>query len=73
MALYRSPLIVTLWPSSFLKMYGPMIPSAHKAHQTTVVKEKTTEDEEELVGVVSSDNAKDQGEKSDEIERKRKL
>ncbi|GFY27023.1 uncharacterized protein TNCV_931641 [Trichonephila clavipes] len=34
MALYRSPLIVTLWPSSFLKKYGPMIPPAHKAHQT---------------------------------------
>ncbi|GFS64951.1 alpha-2 adrenergic receptor [Trichonephila clavipes] len=33
MALYRSPLIVTLWPSLFLK-YGPMIPPAHKAHQT---------------------------------------
>ncbi|GFV02792.1 hypothetical protein TNCV_2789771 [Trichonephila clavipes] len=26
MALYRSPLTVTLWPSSFLKKYGPMIP-----------------------------------------------
>ncbi|GFX14589.1 uncharacterized protein TNCV_4015871 [Trichonephila clavipes] len=25
---------VTLWPSSFLKKYGPMIPPAHKAHQT---------------------------------------
>ncbi|GFV44115.1 adhesion G protein-coupled receptor B2 [Trichonephila clavipes] len=34
MALYRSPLTVTLWPSSFLKNYGPMIPPAHKAHQT---------------------------------------
>ncbi|GFU58017.1 hypothetical protein TNCV_3574441 [Trichonephila clavipes] len=34
MALYRSPLTVTLWPSSFLKKYGPMIPLAHKAHQT---------------------------------------
>ncbi|GFW43248.1 hypothetical protein TNCV_1350111 [Trichonephila clavipes] len=33
-ALYRSPLTVTLWPSSFLKKYGPMIPPAHKAHQT---------------------------------------
>ncbi|GFW27472.1 hypothetical protein TNCV_163151 [Trichonephila clavipes] len=33
MALYRSPSTVTLWPSSFLK-YGPMIPPAHKAHQT---------------------------------------
>ncbi|GFT55169.1 uncharacterized protein TNCV_1433511 [Trichonephila clavipes] len=33
MALYRSPLTVTLWPSSFLKKYGPMIPPAHKAHQ----------------------------------------
>ncbi|GFX07606.1 adhesion G protein-coupled receptor B2 [Trichonephila clavipes] len=32
MALYRSPLTVTLWPSSFLKK-GP-IPPAHKAHQT---------------------------------------
>ncbi|GFV10356.1 hypothetical protein TNCV_1851881 [Trichonephila clavipes] len=31
MALYRSPLTVTLWPSSFLKKYGPMIPPAHKA------------------------------------------
>ncbi|GFW54482.1 hypothetical protein TNCV_1608461 [Trichonephila clavipes] len=30
MALYRSPLIVTLWPSSFLKKDSP----AHKAHQT---------------------------------------
>ncbi|GFY33330.1 BHLH domain-containing protein [Trichonephila clavipes] len=34
MALYRSPLTVTLWPSSFLKKYEPMIPPAHKAHQT---------------------------------------
>ncbi|GFX42816.1 protein ELYS [Trichonephila clavipes] len=34
MALYRSPLTVTLWPSSFLKKYGSMIPPAHKAHQT---------------------------------------
>ncbi|GFY33451.1 hypothetical protein TNCV_2227201 [Trichonephila clavipes] len=34
MALYRSPLTVTLWPSSFLKKYRPMIPPAHKAHQT---------------------------------------
>ncbi|GFT79467.1 hypothetical protein TNCV_604621 [Trichonephila clavipes] len=34
MALYRSPLTVKLWPSSFLKKYGPMIPPAHKAHQT---------------------------------------
>ncbi|GFU83097.1 hypothetical protein TNCV_65671 [Trichonephila clavipes] len=34
MALYRSPLTVTLWPSSFLKKYGPMIPPAYKAHQT---------------------------------------
>ncbi|GFX60527.1 hypothetical protein TNCV_1182461 [Trichonephila clavipes] len=25
MALYRSPLTVTLWPSSFLTKYGPMI------------------------------------------------
>ncbi|GFT86237.1 transposable element Tcb2 transposase [Trichonephila clavipes] len=34
MALYRSPLTVTLWPSSFLKKYGLMIPPAHKVHQT---------------------------------------
>ncbi|GFY25846.1 hypothetical protein TNCV_1915961 [Trichonephila clavipes] len=34
MALYRSPSTVTLRPSSFLKMYGPMIPPAHKVHQT---------------------------------------
>ncbi|GFU35657.1 transposable element Tcb2 transposase [Trichonephila clavipes] len=34
MALYRSPLTVMLWPSSFLKNHGPMIPPAHKAHQT---------------------------------------
>ncbi|GFY25969.1 hypothetical protein TNCV_1917191 [Trichonephila clavipes] len=34
MALYRSPLTVRLWPSSFLKKYGPMIPPTHKAHQT---------------------------------------
>ncbi|GFW86956.1 hypothetical protein TNCV_1383721 [Trichonephila clavipes] len=34
MALYRSPLTVSLWPSSFLKKLGPMIPPAHKAHQT---------------------------------------
>ncbi|GFV74214.1 hypothetical protein TNCV_2312131 [Trichonephila clavipes] len=34
MALYRSPLTVTLWPSSFLKKYRPMIPPADKAHQT---------------------------------------
>ncbi|GFT23728.1 hypothetical protein TNCV_3511891 [Trichonephila clavipes] len=33
MALYRSPLTVTLWPSLFLKKYGP-IPPAHKSHQT---------------------------------------
>ncbi|GFW99247.1 hypothetical protein TNCV_3010151 [Trichonephila clavipes] len=31
MALYRSPLTVTLWPSSFLKKYGPMIPPAHES------------------------------------------
>ncbi|GFT75424.1 hypothetical protein TNCV_3394151 [Trichonephila clavipes] len=37
MALYRSPLTVTLWPSSFLKDYGPMIPPAHKAHKTVSV------------------------------------
>ncbi|GFU81795.1 hypothetical protein TNCV_3087071 [Trichonephila clavipes] len=35
MALYRSPLTVTLWASSFLKKYGPMNPPAHKAHQTS--------------------------------------
>ncbi|GFV32446.1 hypothetical protein TNCV_1677321 [Trichonephila clavipes] len=40
MALYRSPLTVTLWPSSFLKKYGPMIPPVHKAHQTENVKRK---------------------------------
>ncbi|GFT27860.1 alpha-2 adrenergic receptor [Trichonephila clavipes] len=34
MALYRSPLTVTLWPSSFWRKYGPMIPPSHKAHQT---------------------------------------
>ncbi|GFW32435.1 uncharacterized protein TNCV_675941 [Trichonephila clavipes] len=38
MALYRSPLTVTLWPSSFLKKYGPMIPPAYKAHQTAWVR-----------------------------------
>ncbi|GFU99456.1 hypothetical protein TNCV_3041031 [Trichonephila clavipes] len=27
-------LTVTVWPSSFLKKYGPMIPPAHKAQQT---------------------------------------
>ncbi|GFU69114.1 transposable element Tcb2 transposase [Trichonephila clavipes] len=37
MVLYRSPLTVTLWPSSFLKTYGPMIPPSHKAHQTDEV------------------------------------
>ncbi|GFW08145.1 hypothetical protein TNCV_2979121 [Trichonephila clavipes] len=37
MALYRSSLTVTLWPSSFLKKYGPMIPPAHKAHQTMLL------------------------------------
>ncbi|GFX66881.1 uncharacterized protein TNCV_999201 [Trichonephila clavipes] len=37
MALYRSPFNVTLWPSSCLKKYGPMIPPAHKAHQTVSV------------------------------------
>ncbi|GFY05103.1 transposable element Tc3 transposase [Trichonephila clavipes] len=31
MTLYRSPLTITLWPSTFLKKYG----SAHKAHQTS--------------------------------------
>ncbi|GFU93171.1 hypothetical protein TNCV_1465531 [Trichonephila clavipes] len=36
MALYRSPLTVTLWPSSFLKKYGPMIPPTHKAYQQKV-------------------------------------
>ncbi|GFW15122.1 hypothetical protein TNCV_172691 [Trichonephila clavipes] len=36
MALYRSPLTVTLWPSSFLKKYGTMIPPAHKALQTSI-------------------------------------
>ncbi|GFW86651.1 hypothetical protein TNCV_4334351 [Trichonephila clavipes] len=36
MALYRSPLTVTLWPSSFLKKYRPMIPQAHTAHQTNI-------------------------------------
>ncbi|GFV92839.1 retrovirus-related Pol polyprotein from transposon opus [Trichonephila clavipes] len=39
MALYRSPLTVTLWPSSFLKKYGPMIPPAHKEHQTRFINE----------------------------------
>ncbi|GFV64940.1 hypothetical protein TNCV_197521 [Trichonephila clavipes] len=34
MALYRSPLTVTLWPSSFLKKNS----KAHKAHQTDYVK-----------------------------------
>ncbi|KAK9879139.1 hypothetical protein WA026_003988 [Henosepilachna vigintioctopunctata] len=34
MALYRSPLTVTFWPSSFLKKYGPIIPPTHKTHQT---------------------------------------
>ncbi|GFU67729.1 hypothetical protein TNCV_3133941 [Trichonephila clavipes] len=33
LALYRSPLTVTLWLSLFLKKYGPMIPPAHEAHQ----------------------------------------
>ncbi|GFU85875.1 hypothetical protein TNCV_2037061 [Trichonephila clavipes] len=37
MALYRSPLTVTLWLSLFLKKYGPMNPPAHKAHQTVSV------------------------------------
>ncbi|GFU59833.1 hypothetical protein TNCV_2987891 [Trichonephila clavipes] len=36
MALYRSPLTVTLWPSSFLKKYGLMIPPAHKAQLNTI-------------------------------------
>ncbi|GFW20786.1 RNase H domain-containing protein [Trichonephila clavipes] len=45
MALYRSPLTVTLWPSSFSKKYGPMIPPAHKAHQTDII-----------IGAVSSTN-----------------
>ncbi|GFT90980.1 transposable element Tcb2 transposase [Trichonephila clavipes] len=36
MALYRSPLTVTLWPSSFLKKYRPMIPPAHKAPKQSV-------------------------------------
>ncbi|GFV64068.1 RNA-directed DNA polymerase from mobile element jockey [Trichonephila clavipes] len=40
MALYRSPLTATLWPSSFLKKYGPMIPPAHKAHQTFYTSKK---------------------------------
>ncbi|GFU84082.1 hypothetical protein TNCV_679811 [Trichonephila clavipes] len=34
MAIYRSPLTVALWSSSFLNKYGPRIPPAHKAHQT---------------------------------------
>ncbi|GFW34988.1 hypothetical protein TNCV_979261 [Trichonephila clavipes] len=37
MALYRSPLTVTLWPSSFLKKYGPMIPPAHKGAPNMLV------------------------------------
>ncbi|GFS57680.1 transposable element Tcb2 transposase [Trichonephila clavipes] len=37
MAVYRSPLTVTLRPSSFLKKYGPMIPPAHKAHLTKII------------------------------------
>ncbi|GFT50944.1 hypothetical protein TNCV_1195441 [Trichonephila clavipes] len=37
MALYRSTLTVTLWRSSFLKKFGPMIPPAHKAHQKVSV------------------------------------
>ncbi|GFV29211.1 hypothetical protein TNCV_4602431 [Trichonephila clavipes] len=37
MAQYRSPLTVALWPSSFLKKYGPMIPPAHKAHQKRIM------------------------------------
>ncbi|GFV50959.1 hypothetical protein TNCV_302201 [Trichonephila clavipes] len=41
MAVYRSPLTVTLWLSSFLKKYGPMIPPAHKAHQTFYTSKKT--------------------------------
>ncbi|GFX97844.1 putative mariner transposase [Trichonephila clavipes] len=50
MALYRSPLTVTFWPSSFLKKYGPMIPPAHKAHQTwckrfSVGRESTEDDQ----------------------------
>ncbi|GFV17956.1 hypothetical protein TNCV_1082191, partial [Trichonephila clavipes] len=35
MALCQSPLTVTLWPSSFLKKYGPMIPPVIKAHPNT--------------------------------------
>ncbi|GFT96261.1 hypothetical protein TNCV_3906991 [Trichonephila clavipes] len=35
MALYRSPLTVTLWPSSFLRKYGPMITPAHNAPPNT--------------------------------------
>ncbi|GFW31798.1 hypothetical protein TNCV_5039681 [Trichonephila clavipes] len=40
MALYRSPLTVTLWPSSFLKKYGPMIfhqPIKRIKHHSTSV------------------------------------
>ncbi|GFU19115.1 hypothetical protein TNCV_4397161 [Trichonephila clavipes] len=36
MALYRSPLTVTLWPSSFLKKYEPMIPPPIKRTKQSV-------------------------------------
>ncbi|GFW14108.1 hypothetical protein TNCV_3546971 [Trichonephila clavipes] len=48
MALYRSPLTVTLWPSSFLKKYGPMIPPAHKAHQNKQVSPRPPDSPERL-------------------------
>ncbi|GFS78698.1 hypothetical protein TNCV_3148731 [Trichonephila clavipes] len=41
MALYRSPLTVTLWPSSFLKKYGPMSQPDHKVHQTNLPSESS--------------------------------
>ncbi|GFU57674.1 uncharacterized protein TNCV_3638291 [Trichonephila clavipes] len=48
MALYRSPLTVTLWLSSFLKKYGPMIPPVHKAHQTSENGDESEKDRKPL-------------------------
>ncbi|GFU50548.1 hypothetical protein TNCV_4884111 [Trichonephila clavipes] len=49
MALYRSPLTVTLRPSSFLKKFGPMIPLAHKVHQTVSISGCVSEEAGERV------------------------
>ncbi|GFW34420.1 uncharacterized protein TNCV_221461 [Trichonephila clavipes] len=55
----RSPLTVTLWPSSFLKKYGPMIPPAHKAHQTWTLSQVTVCGNKIADGLAREGNHKD--------------